>query len=204
MLKKKSPRVKVKRVNEYLASLPRESRTVLNRLRKTIREVVPQATEVISYQIPTFKHKGMLVAYAAFSHHFSLFPTGSNVVEKFKKELSPFERSRGTIRFTAEKPLPDSLVKKIVKARVAENERRAKEKIAAQAIRSGKGTLEFPGGLAKPAQRALAGAGISKLGQLSKWAEGDIRSLHGIGPNALIVLRKALRKHGLRFAATKV
>ena len=68
-----------------------------------------------------FNYRGMLVGYAAFKKHCSLFPTGSGVIEKFAKELEGFPTSRGTIRFPSDKPLPDSLLKKIVKTRVAEN-----------------------------------------------------------------------------------
>jgi uncharacterized protein YdhG (YjbR/CyaY superfamily) len=81
-----------------------------------------ETTEVISYRIPMFKYKGMLVGYAAFAKHCSLFPTGSGVIEKFAKELKPYRTSRGTIQFPSDKPLPDALVKKIVRARVRENQ----------------------------------------------------------------------------------
>ncbi len=88
-----------------------------------IRSVVPaETTEVISYGIPMFKYKGMLVGYAAFKSHCSLFPTGSGVIKKFEKELKNFPTSKGTIRFPVDKPLPAMLLKKIVKVRVAENE----------------------------------------------------------------------------------
>jgi uncharacterized protein YdhG (YjbR/CyaY superfamily) len=94
----------------------------LKHIRAVIRSVVPpETTEVISYGIPMFKYRGMLVGYAAFKNHCSLFPTGSGVFEKFAKELENFPTSRGTIRFPSDRPLPDSLVKKIVKTRVAEN-----------------------------------------------------------------------------------
>ena len=116
-------KVAAKNVDEYLAGVPEPARGTLKHLRTVIRAVVPKATtEVISYGIPMFKYKGMLVGYAAFAKHCSLFPTGSGVIEKFAKELKAFSTNKGTIRFTTEKPLPDALVKKIVKTRVAENE----------------------------------------------------------------------------------
>ena len=109
--------------DEYLAEVPEPARSTLQHIRKVIWSVVPkETTEVISYRIPMFKYKGMLVGYAAFAKHCSLFPTGSGVIEKFAKELKAFSTNKGTIRFTTEKPLPDALVKKIVKTRVAENE----------------------------------------------------------------------------------
>ena len=112
----------VKTVDEYLEKTPEPARSTLKHIRAVIKSVVPkEATEVISYRIPMFKFRGMLVGYAAFAKHCSLFPTGSGVIEKFSKELRGYHTSRGTIQFPSDKPLPDALVKKIVKARVAEN-----------------------------------------------------------------------------------
>src|SRR5580693_2269764 len=111
-----------KNVNEYLAGLPEPARSSLKHVRAVIRSVVPaETTEVISYGMPMFKFNGMLVGYAAFKKHCSLFPTGSGVLDKFERELRGYRTSKGTIQFPPDKPLPDSLVKKIVKARVAEN-----------------------------------------------------------------------------------
>ncbi len=111
-----------KTVDEYLSKVPEPSRSTLSHIRSLIRSVVPkEATEVISYGMPMFKFNGMLVGYAAFKNHCSLFPTGSGVIEKFAKELKGYPTSRGTIRFPSDKPLPDALLKKIVKARVAQN-----------------------------------------------------------------------------------
>ena len=82
--------------------------------------VPKETTEVISYGIPMFKYRGMLVGYAAFKKHCSLFPTGSGV-ERFAKELTGYRTSKGTIQFPSDKPLPDALLKKIVKHRIQEN-----------------------------------------------------------------------------------
>jgi len=111
-----------KTVDEYLARVPEPARSTLTRIRQVIRSVVPpETTEVISYAIPMFKYNGMLIGYAAFSKHCSLFPTGSGVIENFKKELAGYKTSRGTIQFPSDKGFPDALLKKIVKARVKEN-----------------------------------------------------------------------------------
>jgi uncharacterized protein YdhG (YjbR/CyaY superfamily) len=111
-----------KNVDEYLAGVPEPARTTLNKIRAAIRSAVPpEATEVISYGIPAFKDKEPLVWFAAFSNHCSLFPTAS-VIEAFKDELKGFTKSKGTIHFATDKPLPAALVKKLVKARVAQNE----------------------------------------------------------------------------------
>lgn len=111
-----------KTADEYLAAVPEPACSALKHIRKIIQSVVPkEATEVISYGMPMFKYNGMLVGYAAFKNHCSLFPTGSGVIEKYAKELKGYRTSRGTIQFPPDKPLPDSLIKKIVKTRVKEN-----------------------------------------------------------------------------------
>ena len=111
-----------KNVDEYIAGVPEPARSTLNKMRAAIRSTVPpEATETISYGMPAFKHKGVLVWFAAFSNHCSLFPTAS-VIEAFKSELKGFSTSKGTIHFPTDKPLPTALVKKLVKARVAQNE----------------------------------------------------------------------------------
>jgi uncharacterized protein YdhG (YjbR/CyaY superfamily) len=111
-----------KTVDEYLARVPEPARSALNQMRAAIRSETPaDATEVISYGIPAFKHGKMLVWYAAFSEHCSLFP-GSSVIEAFKDDLKGFSTSKGTIHFPMDKPVPTVLIKKLVKARVAENQ----------------------------------------------------------------------------------
>jgi uncharacterized protein YdhG (YjbR/CyaY superfamily) len=111
-------------VEAYLASVPEKQRAALEKIRRTIRAAAPEATETISYQMPAFKDHGRyLVSYAAFKDHCSLFP-GSGVIESLGDELRPFVSGRGTLRFTPEKPIPATLVRKIVKARLAENEAR--------------------------------------------------------------------------------
>lgn len=111
-----------KTVDEYLASTSEPAQSTLRHIRAVIRSVVPkETTEVISYGIPTFKFRGMLMAYAAFKKHCSLFPTGSRVLDQFAEQLSGYRTSKGTIQFPLDKPLPDALVKKIVRARVKEN-----------------------------------------------------------------------------------
>jgi len=110
-------------IDRYLAGVPEPARGTLARVRAMIRSVVPaEATEGISYGIPTFKYKGSLVAFAAFKNHCSLFPMSGSVIEAFKKELKDFQTSKGTLRFPLDKPLPAALVKKLVRARIAQKE----------------------------------------------------------------------------------
>lgn len=112
-------------VDEYLARVPQPARSTLKKVRAAIRSALPSAaTEAISYGIPGFKYKGRtLVWFAAFSNHCSLFPTAS-VIAAFKNELKGFQISKGTIQFPVDKPLSAALLKKMVKARLAQNENR--------------------------------------------------------------------------------
>jgi len=113
-----------KDVDEYLAGVAEPARGTLKKVRAAIRSAVPlDTTECISYGMPAFKNNGVLVWFAAFSNHCSLFPTAA-VIEAFKKDLKGFSTSKGTIQFPTDKPLPAALVKKLVKARIAQNERK--------------------------------------------------------------------------------
>jgi uncharacterized protein YdhG (YjbR/CyaY superfamily) len=111
---------KIKTVDEYIASFPKNVQSILQELRQVIRETAPEAEEVISYNMPAFKQDGILVWYAAFKNHIGFFPKMA-AIEAFKKELSSYEVSKGTIRFPLDKPIPFDLVRKIVKYRVKEN-----------------------------------------------------------------------------------
>ena len=114
-------------IDEYLAVVPEPARTTLEKMRAAIRSAVPEAAEGISYGMPTFKYRGKgLVAIAAFKKHCSLFPMSGAVIEKFKGELEGFHTSKGTLQFPAEKPLSATLMKKIIKARMAEIEAKLK------------------------------------------------------------------------------
>ena len=123
-------------IDEYLARVSPDKRAALEQLRATIRAVVPKAEECISYQMPAFRYEGrVLVYFAAAANHCAFYPGG--MVNDFKDELEAYETSKGTIRFQPERPLPASLVRKIVKARVAQNAARASESKRAKKV-SGK------------------------------------------------------------------
>lgn len=115
---------KYKTVNEYFSALPKNTKNVLNELRRTIKKAAPKAEEIISYNMPAFKLKGMLVYYAAYKNHIGFYPT-SGVIKVFNKDLAGYETSKGTIKFPIEKSLPVALIKKIVKYRVVENSAKA-------------------------------------------------------------------------------
>lgn len=109
-----------KTVDEYLARVPEPQRSTLDKVRAVIQSVLPEgATEVISYRIPCVKYKGMLVGYAAFTDHCSLFGMSSTLLGPFKEELKKYSTSKGTIRFAIDKPLPATLIKRLVKEAIA-------------------------------------------------------------------------------------
>ncbi|HVZ38058.1 MAG TPA: DUF1801 domain-containing protein [Candidatus Kapabacteria bacterium] len=109
-------------IDEYLEAVGEDKRGVLERLRTTIRAAAPNAEECISYQLAAFRLEGkMLVAFGASANHCAFYPMSAATVEAFRDELSGYDTSKGTIRFKPEKPLPAALVRKLVKARIAEN-----------------------------------------------------------------------------------
>ena len=116
-----------KTVDEYLAGVPEPARSTLETIRAAIRSAAPpEAIETISYRMPAFKYKAVLVWFAAFSNHCSLFPTAS-LVEAFKNELKGFSTSKGTIQFPVDSPLPAALVRKLVKVRLAQIEKKTRQ-----------------------------------------------------------------------------
>ncbi len=120
-----------KDIDDYLDGVPDEMRALLERLRKTIRSAAPRAVEAISYQMPTFKYQGRaLLAFAAFKNHCSIFPMSYAFIRAHEDELKPYYTSKGTIRFTVEKPLPAALVKQLVKTRMKEIEAREQARAA--------------------------------------------------------------------------
>ena len=113
---------KPKTIDDYLAAVSPDKRAALEQLRKSIKAVAPKAEECISYQIPAFRHNGMLVGFGATANHCSFFLMSSSTVEAHKEELKDYDTSKGAIRFQPDKPLPAALVRKLVKARIAEND----------------------------------------------------------------------------------
>src|SRR5262245_20874023 len=111
-------------IDEYLSVLSDEKRVALEKLRRTIRAVAPKAEECISYQIPAFRQNGMLVGFGATANHCAFYLMSSKTVEAHKNELRGCHTSKGTIRFQPDQPLPEALVRKLVKARLAENKLR--------------------------------------------------------------------------------
>lgn len=121
-------KIPAKDIDAYISSQPEKVRTILEKLRQTIRKAAPGAEEVISYQMPAFKYHGMLVYFAAWKNHVGFYPVSSGI-KAFERELSSYEKSKGTIKFPFDKPIPYGLISKIVQYRVKENSGKAKRKL---------------------------------------------------------------------------
>ncbi|NBP68616.1 MAG: hypothetical protein EBR30_07785 [Cytophagia bacterium] len=211
---------KVESVEAYLKDFPADTQALLQTLRKTIQAAAPEATERISYGMPCFYAKGNLVYFAGYKGHIGFYPSSSGIAA-FTQELKQYETSKGAIRLPLDKPLPLVLIKKIVKYRLHENYDKAAEKERKQQLRmckqghqfykssdcptcpicekEKKKTQVFIEKLSAPATRALMNAGIKSLKQLAKYKAADVLKLHGVGPSALPIMRKALSAKGLSF-----
>lgn|SRR5690348_4572019 len=116
----KAGSLKYKTVDEYFSHQSVHAQKKMEQLRNTIKKAVPEAEEIISYNIPAYRLQGMLVFFAAYKNHIGFYPTSSGIVN-FKKELSKYKTSRGAVQFPIDEPMPLNLVRKIVKFRVKEN-----------------------------------------------------------------------------------
>jgi uncharacterized protein YdhG (YjbR/CyaY superfamily) len=112
-----------KTIDEYIANCPPEVQPVLNEIRAVIHETAPQAKEKISYQMPAFDQNGILVYFAAFKNHIGFFPTGEGI-EAFKDELAGYKFSKGGVQFPLDQPMPFDLIRRIVRHRVEENQKK--------------------------------------------------------------------------------
>ena len=118
----------VSTVEEYLNLFPKEQRNALEKLRHVIKETAPKAEEVISYGMPGYKQNGVLVYFGGFKNHCSFFPASYAVIKQFAEELKDYKTSKGTIQLPLNKAIPSTLIKKMVLARIKENEFKKKEK----------------------------------------------------------------------------
>ncbi|MGE5812549.1 MAG: iron chaperone [Ignavibacteria bacterium] len=117
MIKQKN---KFETIDEYIKTFPEDVQKILQKIRETIKEAAPGAEEAISYQMPTFKLNGNLVHFAGYKNHIGFYPTPSGT-EAFKKEIAVYRAGKGSVQFPIDKPIPISLIKKIVKFRVNES-----------------------------------------------------------------------------------
>lgn len=207
----------VENIDEYISGFPTETQKLLKQMRATIREAAPEATEKISYGMPTFDLHGNLVHFAGYKNHIGFYPSPSGI-RAFHEKLSEYKNSKGAVQFPIDKPLPLSLISEIVAFRVMENKGKASAKkslkickeghkyfkssdcptcpVCEEQRKPGDGFLSL---LAAPARRALESAGITSSERLATWSEKEILQLHGIGKASIPVLLEALRSKGLTF-----
>jgi uncharacterized protein YdhG (YjbR/CyaY superfamily) len=116
-----------KTINDFINQFPQDTQALLQKVRETIKAVAPEATETISYGIPTFQFHGNLVHFSGYAHHIGFYP-GASSIREFAKDLSGYKTSKGTIQFPLDKPIPFDLVRRITEFRLAENLEKAKKK----------------------------------------------------------------------------
>ncbi len=186
-------------IDTYIASFPPETVQLLNQMRSTLQQLVPEAEEAMKYGIPTYVYHGNLVHFAGYKNHIGFYP-GASGIEAFKDEFKNYEWSKGAVQFPIDKPLPIKLITRIVKFRVQQN--LAKPALKGRGIKghaNKKIAIGFMSTLSAPACRALENAGITTLKKLAKFSEKEILALHGIGKTAIPKLLAALKAEGLTF-----
>lgn len=203
-------------IDQYIKQFPNEIQLKLFKLKTVILKAAPKATETIKYGIPTFYLEGNLVHFAAYKHHIGFYPAPSGL-KAFQKEINVYKNSKGAVQFPLDKPIPFSLITKIIKYRVKENIEKANNKKQLKTCQFGhqfykssscltcpicakqsKSTSNFMSVLSAPARRALENEGIKTIKQLSKYTEKDLLALHGIGPSSIPKLKQVLVSEGLK------
>ncbi len=207
-------------VDQYIEGFRGDTRKKLLSLTALIRKLAPKAEETIGYGIPTFKLEGNLVHFAAFKNHIGFYP-GADGIAQFKDELAVYKNAKGSVQFPLDKPLPLTLIGKIVKFRVKQNLEKAVEKKSKKQLnicprghrffkssdcpvcpvceKEKQTDNYFVPGLKGPARRALENNGIRNLKQLSARSEKEILAFHGMGPSSMPFVQKALKLAGLKF-----
>lgn len=204
-------------VDEYIAGFPKEVQAILTSIRRAIQRSAPQATETISYAMPTYVLHTNLVHFAAFKNHIGFYPVPSGI-RHFQKELSQYKMGKGSIQFPLNEPMPLALISEIVKFRVKENEEKAARKKLLKTCKAGhkfyktsdcptcpicekenKPADGFLSLLSAPARRSLQNNDITTLKKLSKLSEKEVLQLHGMGKASIPILREALNKEGMSF-----
>ncbi|MGV3656777.1 MAG: DUF1801 domain-containing protein [Chitinophagaceae bacterium] len=191
--------------DDYIASFSKEIQDVLTQVRQTIQRAAPEATEAISYGIPTFVLHGNLVHFAAFKNHIGFYSLPSGTAA-FQKELVAYKSGRGSVQFPLNEPMPLALITEIVKFRVAENKAKANGAVQTKKSNSNsnpevanqKNGKSFLENISAPARRALEAAGITTLQKLSTYNERELLALHGVGKTTIPKLEQALSANGLQ------
>lgn len=179
-------------VKEYIDNLDAENKKIFKEFYQTVKKTIPENEEGVSYGMPAFFYLGQPFASLMLTKkHYGFYPYGSSAIEELRDQLREYSTSSGTIRFPLGKKLPLALIAKIVKWRARE--------IEENLLRKG----EILPKISAPALRALEPKKITKLRDLKKFTEKEIAELHGIGPNALGTLKKAMNFAGFSFKVKK-
>lgn len=181
-----------KQVDAYIAAFDEPLRTRLKEMRMIIRRAAPEASEVISNDMPGYVLHDNLVWFAGIEQNVALYPRGYHFKKVYAAELAGYQTPKGAILFPANAALPTKLITQIVKDRADEN------RLIAKPLPAG-----FPEKLSVPVKRALAVAEITSLEILAGYSEKEILALHGIGPSDLPILRATLKTVGLVFRSEK-
>ncbi|MGA1149135.1 MAG: iron chaperone [Ilumatobacteraceae bacterium] len=187
---------------------PEPHRSTMLEMRRRILRIVPNAQEVVSYGIAAFKVNDTIVCgLLAAKHHVGYYPFSGDVLKRFPHELRTYSSTKSAVHVPVDNPLPSTLLRKLIAARAPQG--RATARVAssakARAVNAAKSQhldAEWRAiGLAAPARRALANAKIHRVRDLRTWREADVRALHGIGNNAMVALRREMRRAGITFRA---
>jgi uncharacterized protein YdhG (YjbR/CyaY superfamily) len=207
-------------IDDYIASFPISTQKLLKQIRDTVAKAAPNASESIKYAMPTFEYFGNLVHFAAYKNHIGFYPSPSGLMA-FQQEINAYPNSKGAVKFPLGKPLPLSLISKIVKFRLLENENKAKQKQKksnkknhllyqddhsdAAAIINKKSTSKekFMQVLPTSAQRALRNKKIISLQILANYTEQEVLLLNGVSQTSMFKLKAALSEVQLSFKIPK-
>ena len=185
-------------VKKYYESAPPPHRTTMLEMRKRILEVVPNAEEVVSYGMPAFRVNGNVIAGLLNNKkHVGYYPFSGSVLSSFKKELSVYSQTKSAIHVPVDKPLPKSLIRKLIRARLSQCEVvQGKVDLAKYEKLDGEWKKL---GLAAPARRALVNAEVLKLIDLKKLSEKEFLALHGMGPSASKLIEAEMKRKKISF-----
>lgn len=203
-------------IDLYIASYPKEVQAILQKIRKTIQKIAPEAKEKMNYGVPTFDLYGNLVHFGAYAQHIGFYSLPKED-KALVKAIEPYKTGKGSIQFPLDKPMPYDLIEWFVKQRIIENTNKFKEK-SKRTCKQGhvfyktsdcptcpqcealkKPKEGFATVLGAPARRALDNAGITTLKKLSTYTEEQLLALHGMGPSSIPKLKIELKKEGLKF-----
>ena len=185
-------------VDRLYKNSPSPQRETMLAMRKNILAIIPQAEEVISYGMPAFKVNGTVVA-GLLSHksHVGFYPFSGSVLGNFKSELKNYKQTKSALHVPIDKPLPKSLLKKLLNARISQCPvQRGEVDLKKYEKLDG---IWRDLGLAAPARRALVNAKLLKLNDLKKISESELKKLHGMGPTAIKILKSTMKKSKISF-----